>query len=134
MTHRRLSYTFANNMKAKLVIAFIVVFGLGFYLGGMYLRLQEYARGGQHGIQARELLSDLEDYKATHGDYPDQDWFEDLGDKRITTEGRIWIYYNPPKKTSGGNQILISAPIDYGRRYMNGYVDGVVQGKKVGSQ
>jgi hypothetical protein len=121
-------------MKAKLVIAFIVVFGLGFYLGAMYLRLQEYARGGEHGLQAKELLGEIEDYKTHHGDYPDQDWFKDLGDKRITTEGRIWIYYNPPKKTSGGSQILISVPIDYGRMYLNGYVDGVVQSKKAGTQ
>jgi hypothetical protein len=121
-------------MKAKLVIAFIVVFGIGFYLGAMYLRLQEYARASGHFLQAEEVLAEIEDYKNRHGEYPDQDWFKNLGDRRVTTEGRIWIYYNPPKKTLEGSQILISAPIDYGRRYVNGHVDGTVQSKKVETQ
>ena len=114
-------------MKIKLIIAFIVVFSLGFYFGATYLRLQEYARGGVHSLQGQELLGEINEYESHYGEYPNQDWFKDLGGKRITTESRVWTYHNPPLKSPSGKIIMISVPIDRGRLYLYGYAEGYVQ-------
>ena len=117
-------------MKAKLVIviSFIAVFGLGLYIGAMSIRLQAYARAGAVGHQGDELLRKIRDYKTHHGEFPDQDWFEELGDKRITSERRVWTYYAPPRKSFDGKLILISVPIDRSNYYFYGYNEGYIQG------
>jgi hypothetical protein len=112
----------------KTIIALLVVLGLGFYFGAMYFRLQEYARSGSIALQGNELLSEIENYKANHADFPSQEWFQELGDKRITSERRLWIYHTPPLISSLGDTIIISVPVDRDNSYLYGNAKGHVTG------
>ena len=118
-------------MKVKISIALVLALVVGFFLGGSYIRFNEYARGAAHVTQSKELIKEIIDYKESTGAYPDKSWFRSLGDRRITSEGRLWVYHNPPLVSKGGGHILISAPVDYGSMYMCGFSDGVVMGRTV---
>jgi len=113
-------------MKTRFVLAFVAVFVAGVFIGGSIPRLQSYAQGGVIAQDAKELLQLIEQYRTSNGDYPPRQWFEALDSHRITSEGRLWVYYNPPQDLKGKRQLLISAPVENGRMYMCGYTDGVV--------
>ena len=113
-------------MKAKITLASIIVFTLGFCIGAMYLRFQEYARSAPIGMQGKDILKEIREFKTKNGEYPDQKWFSNLGDKLITSEKRIWVYHTPPIKSSDDNYILISVPVDRGNSYLFGYSKGYV--------
>ena len=108
-------------------MAFILVFVAGLFIGMSYPRLQEYARSAPIGIQGKELLKEIHNFKTKTGQYPDQVWFSNLGNRIITDENRIWTYHNPPIKSSGDNYILISVPVDRGNAYLYGYSEGYIQ-------
>lgn len=116
-------------MQKKLVLASLVMFAAGVFVGGNIPRLHDYAQAGVVSQDARALLQLIKEYRTTNGSYPSHQWFESLDSRRITSEGRLWVYYNPPRNTDGKRQLLISAPVQNGRMYICGYTDGFVVGQ-----
>ena len=109
----------------KYLVLAIITFVVGLWVGAMSMKLKDYGNVGLHVQQAQELLTLIESYKSDHGDYPDSSWFDQLGDKRITMTGRVWMYYNPPLE-SEDNEILIAVPIEYRRDYLYGCTNNAV--------
>lgn len=97
-------------------------------VASVYPTLAAYYRVPGHRHQGEELLTAIEDYKTKHGEYPSQQWFKGLGDKRVTSEGRLWVYFSPPQHTPQDKVVLIATRIDYGDAYYAGYLGGTIAG------
>lgn len=109
------------NIKHIIIITFVV----GLWIGAMSIKLKAYGQVGVHVQQGQELLTLIEAYKKDHGAYPDSSWFDELGDKRISSRGRVWVYYNPPLESNEDKKILIAVPIEYRQDYLYGCVGNV---------
>ena len=92
----------------------------GFLYIGYLLVLGPYVRGNKVASQGRELLGRIESYRKRNGHYPDQAWFNSLGQDRFTIESRIWTYFTPARETSEGD-VLLMVPLDYRPRYSFGF-------------
>ena len=88
--------------------------------------MKSYASVPQHAIQGRAILERIDDYKKTHGDFPNRQWFDSLGDLSVTNEGHHWFYFNPPRNVGIRGGLLICTATDYGNQYLGGFVDGAV--------
>ena len=119
-----------QEMKSKPIIAFLVTILIGVVIGVIGCRfmttMKSYASVPQHANQGRAILERIDDYKKTHGDFPNQQWFDSLGDLSVTSEGHHWFYFNPPRNVGIRGGLLICTATDYGNQYLGGFVDGAV--------
>ena len=112
-------------MKAKFSLVLVGLI-LGFFLCHFGKVFLAYVQLPRHVAQGERIMERLVSYRDANNQWPDQKWFQELGDQRRTTEGRKWIYHHPPLKLSNGKELLISVPIKYGRKTLGGYLDGTV--------
>ncbi|MFM2171813.1 MAG: hypothetical protein RI957_2042 [Verrucomicrobiota bacterium] len=118
-------------MKARFYTLLAMAFIAGAAIGIIGYRfsndMRAYANVPQHCKQGRVILELIEDYKAAHGELPNQEWFSALGGGLTTTrEGYHWFYFNPPRMRRHKDGLLISTAIENNHYYVEGFSDGTM--------
>lgn len=110
-----------------LAMAFVVGGVIG-VIGYRFLNdMRSYANVPQHCNQGRVILKRIEEYQASHGELPNQEWFSNLeGELTTTREGYQWFYFNPPRMRGQKDGLLLSAAIEHNHYYVEGYTDGTM--------
>ena len=110
------------------VIKYLFVLAVGVACCMLGKTVIAYYRVPGHVRQGKELISRITAYHEKNGKYPSQEWFAEIGDDRITSEGHVWVYFNPPKHTRNDKYILIATRVEYGGNYYAGYHGGTIAG------